>query len=365
MTTFRIAVLPGDGIGTEVMDAGQRVLEHAASRGGLAFEWTSFDWSCERYTTHGAMMPDDGLDQLAGFDSIFLGAVGYPGVPDHVSLWGLLIPIRRTFKQYVNLRPVRLLRGIDSPIRALAEDPDDLLDFVCVRENNEGEYSEVGGRLYRGTPDELAVQESVFTRRGVERVMRYAFELADGRGGQLASATKSNGIIHTMPFWDEIFAELAGSYPRVTTAQYHIDALAALFVQDPRRFDVVVASNLFGDILTDLGAAVVGSIGIAPSANLNPEREHPSMFEPVHGSAPDIAGQGIANPIGQVWSGSMMLDHLGHPQLGEAVLEAVQIVLDAGLRTRDLGGTATTDEVTDAICDALDDVEIHPDGTRG
>jgi tartrate dehydrogenase/decarboxylase/D-malate dehydrogenase len=355
MNTHRIAVLPGDGIGAEVMRAGQQVLERAGARHDISFDWTTYDWSCERYATDGAMMPPDGLDQLAEFDSIYLGAVGYPGVPDHVSLWGLLIPIRRRFQQYVNLRPIRLLRGVTSPIRGLGDDPDDRLDFVCVRENNEGEYSEVGGRMYRGTPDELAVQESVFTRRGIDRVMRFAFDLALRRGGGVASATKSNGIIHTMPFWDQIFAEMAVSYPGVETSQYHIDVLAALFVQDPRRFDVVVASNLFGDILTDLGAAVVGSIGIAPSANLNPERDHPSMFEPVHGSAPDIAGQGIANPIGQVWSGAMMLDHLGHETAAAEILAAIEAVLDAGIRTRDLGGTSTTVQVADAIGDALGD----------
>ena len=353
-STHRIAVIPGDGIGREVMRSGQQVLEAAGTRHGFHLDWTEYDWSCEYYTREGRMMPTDGLDRLAETDAVLLGAVGYPGVPDHVSLWGLLIPIRRTFRQYVNLRPVRLLRGLTSPLRRLGDGPGEhLLDFVCVRENNEGEYSEVGGRLYRGTEEELAVQESVFTRRGVERVMRYAFELAATRNGRLASATKSNGIIHTMPFWDQIFAELGEEHPDVETSQYHIDALAAQFVLDPGRFDVVVASNLFGDILTDLGAAVVGSIGIAPSANLNPEGEHPSMFEPVHGSAPDIAGQGIANPIGQIWSGAMMLEQLGHPEAGEAVLDAVEQVVVAGRTTPDLGGTATTEEVTAAVLDAL------------
>jgi tartrate dehydrogenase/decarboxylase/D-malate dehydrogenase len=296
------------------------------------------------------MMPENGLETLAAFDAIFLGAVGDPSVPDHVSLWGLLIPIRRAFEQYINLRPVKLLRGITSPLRSI--EPGDL-DFVVVRENNEGEYSEIGGRLYRGTPRELAVQESVFTRAGVERVQRYAFELARSRGGRLDSATKSNGIIHTMPFWDEIFRSLGAAYPDVPTREYHIDALAAMFVLDPRRFDVVVASNLFGDILTDLGAAIVGSIGMAPSANLNPEREHPSMFEPVHGSAPDIAGKGIANPVGQIWSGVLMLDHLGYAQAAVEVLDAVERVLTGTVRPADLGGTATTEEVTAAILDQL------------
>ncbi|MPZ88288.1 MAG: tartrate dehydrogenase [Nitriliruptorales bacterium] len=351
--THRIAVIPGDGIGTEVVPAAQRVLDRAGKLFGFRFAWTEFDWSCERYTRTGAMMPGDALDRLREHDQVFLGAVGYPGVPDHVSLWGLLIPIRRTFQQYINLRPVKLLRGITSPLRGVEPGA---VDFVAVRENNEGEYSEIGGRLYTGTPQELAIQEAVFTRHGVSRVLRYAFALARGRQGRLTSATKSNGIIHTMPFWDQLVGEVSAEYPEVTTAQYHIDALAALFVLDPGRFDVVVGSNLFGDILTDLGAAVVGSIGIAPSANLNPEGEFPSMFEPVHGSAPDIAGQGIANPIGQIWSGSMMIDQLGHPGAGAAVLAAVEDVLGSSdVRTPDLGGKANTAQVADAVIDALGD----------
>ncbi|MCV2489298.1 tartrate dehydrogenase [Geodermatophilus sp. YIM 151500] len=354
--THRLAVLPGDGIGREVVPAAQRVLEAVGAGHGVAFDWTGFDWGCEYYTRTGRMMPVDGLDQLRPFDAIFLGAVGYPGVPDHVSLWGLLIPIRRTFQQYVNLRPIRLLPGIESPLRGV--EPGDV-DFLVVRENNEGEYSEVGGRHYRGTPQETAVQEAVFTRFGVERVMRYSFELARSRGGRLDSATKSNGIVHTMPFWDEVFRELGSQHPDVPTREYHIDALAAMFVLDPRRFDVVVASNLFGDVLTDLGAAIVGSIGIAPSANLNPSGEYPSMFEPVHGSAPDIAGRGIANPLGQIWSGAMMLDHLGHTAAAADVLAAMEQVLgDGSVRTADLGGTATTEAVADAVIDALPD--RHP-----
>ena len=350
--SYRIATIPGDGIGNEVVPAAQRVLERAGSHFGITLEWNELEWSCEYYARTGRMMPENGLDTLREHDQIFLGAVGYPGVPDHVSLWGLLIPIRRTFRQYVNLRPITLLPGIDSPLRAV---PDGGIDFVVVRENSEGEYSEVGGRLYRGTPDELAVQEAVFTRRGVERVMRYAFDLAGRRAGLLASATKSNGIIHSMPFWDEIFRELGAEHPQMETSEYHIDALSALFVLDPGRFDVVVASNLFGDILTDLGAAIIGSIGIAPSANINPEREFPSMFEPVHGSAPDIAGTGRANPLGQVWAGAMMLEHLGHADAADAVVGAVSHVLaEAGVRTPDLGGTASTQEVTDELLTALD-----------
>ena len=351
-TTYRIATIPGDGIGAEVVPAALDVLERAGSHFGIRLEWTELEWSCEYYARTGRMMPENGLDTLREHDQIFLGAVGYPGVPDHVSLWGLLIPIRRAFRQYVNLRPVTLLPGIDSPLR---EVPEGGLDFVVVRENNEGEYSEVGGRLYRGTPEEVAIQEAVFTRRGVERVMRYAFDLARSRKGRLASATKSNGIIHSMPFWDEIFRELGADHPGVETSEYHIDALAALFVLDPTRFDVVVASNLFGDILTDLGAAIMGSIGFAPSANLNPEREFPSMFEPVHGSAPDIVGTGRANPLGQVWAGAMMLEHLGHADAAAAVMGAVSDVLaETGVRTPDLGGTASTQEVTAELLTALE-----------
>jgi tartrate dehydrogenase/decarboxylase/D-malate dehydrogenase len=343
----RIAVIAGDGIGPEVMPAGQQILTAAGDRFGFEFEWTPFDWSCEHYVRTGRMMPEDGLSQLSEFDQIFLGAVGYPGVPDHVSLWGLLIPIRRAFRQYINLRPIKLLRGIESPLRNV---PAQGIDFLVVRENNEGEYSEVGGRLYRGTPQELAVQESVFTRAGMERAMRYAIELAEHREGNLASATKSNGIIHTMPFWDEVLRELTHDRPDLRVTEYHIDALAALFVLDPQRFDVVVASNLFGDILTDLGAAIIGSIGIAPSANLNPEREFPSMFEPVHGSAPDIAGQHKANPVGQVWAGAMMLEHLGHQDAADAVMAAIEALLaETTIRTPDLGGAATTEEVTEGL----------------
>ena len=305
---YRIAVIAGDGIGREVMPEGIAAMEAAARAYGFGFQWHEFDWSCERYVNMGMMMPEDGLERLRLYDAVYLGAVGHPEVPDHVSLWGLLIPLRRGFHQYVNLRPVRLLAGVQSPLRDRA--PGDI-DFYVVRENNEGEYSEIGGRLYAGTEHEMAMQESVFTRRGCDRVMRYAFELARTRKKHVTSATKSNGIIHTMPFWDERFAAIARDYPDVKTDQYHIDILTAHFVRHPDWFDVVVGSNLFGDILSDLGPAVVGSIGIAPSGNINPEREYPSMFEPVHGSAPDIAGRGIANPIGQIWSGAMMLDHLG------------------------------------------------------
>jgi tartrate dehydrogenase/decarboxylase / D-malate dehydrogenase len=321
-------------------------------RFGITFEWQHFPWSCETYTKTGHMMAEDGIEQLKRYDAIYLGAVGFPGVPDHVSLWGLLVPIRRELHQYVNLRPVRLLKGISSPLRNRG--PEDI-DFYVVRENNEGEYSEIGGRLYRDTEFEMAVQESVFTRRGVDRVMRYAFELARTRKAKhLTSATKSNGIIHTMPYWDERFRAIAQEYNDIRTDQYHVDILAAHFVLHPDWFDVVVASNLLGDILSDLGPAVAGTIGIAPAANLNPEREFPSMFEPVHGSAPDIAGKGIANPIGQIWSGAMMLEHLGHKEAAQAIEAAIETALaNERLRTRDLGGAATTVELGKAIAEAV------------
>ena len=296
-------------------------------------------------------MPVDGLDRLRSFDAIFFGAVGYPGVPDHISLWGLLIPIRRAFHQYVNLRPARLLEGVKSP---LANHRSGEIDLMIVRENNEGEYSDVGGRLFVGTEEEMAVQQATFTRRGCDRVMRYAFELARRRRHHVTSATKSNGIIYSMPFWDERFASMSAQYADCHADRYHIDILAAHFVRHPEWFDVVVGSNLFGDILSDLSAAVVGSIGIAPSANLNPERLYPSMFEPVHGSAPDIAGKGIANPIAQIWSGAMMLDHLGEPAAARAIEKAFSSVLaQHGPRTADLGGSSTTQEVGESIAAQL------------
>jgi tartrate dehydrogenase/decarboxylase / D-malate dehydrogenase len=348
---LKIAVIPGDGIGKETVPEGLRVLDAAAKKFNLAFKFETLDWSCETYTKTGKMMPDDGLERLSKFDSIFLGAVGFPGVPDHVSLWGLLIPIRRGFKQYVNLRPVRLMKGVDTPLKNRG--PADI-DFYVVRENTEGEYSEIGGRLNRGTPDELVVQETVFTRKGVDRVLRFAFELARKRKKHVSSATKSNGIIHTMPYWDERFAVVGKDYPDVKADQYHIDILTSHFVRHPDWFDVVVGSNLFGDILSDLGPAVAGGIGIAPSANLNPEREHPSMFEPVHGSAPDIAGKNIANPIGQIWSAAMMLDHFGYADAARAVENAIETVLaEKGLKTPDLGGKASTQELGKAIAAAV------------
>ncbi|WNV77117.1 tartrate dehydrogenase [Geodermatophilus sp. DSM 44513] len=350
MTRHRIALVPGDGIGTEVLPPAEAVLEAVGRRHGLEFAFDSFDWSCQRYLAEGAMMPADGLDRIRSHDAVLLGAVGWPGVPDHVSLWGLLIPIRREFRQYVNLRPVKVLQGVPSPLRdAGAGD----VDIVVVRENVEGEYSEVGGRVGRGTPEEFAVQEAVFTRRGITRIAEYAYALAEQRGRHVTSATKSNGIVHTMPFWDEVVAEVAARHPDVRSDKEHIDALAAKLVLAPGRFDVIVGSNLFGDILSDLAAAVAGSIGVAPAGNLNPEREFPSMFEPVHGSAPDIAGQGRANPLGAMWSAAMMLDHLGHPEAGADLLAAAFGALADGVRTADLGGTADTAGYTRAVLDRV------------
>ena len=345
--SYRIALIPGDGIGKEVIPEGVRVLRQLAGGFNFTLEFEEFPYSCQHYLEHGAMMPADGIQRLSAFDAIFLGAVGAPGVPDHVSLWGLLIPIRREFDQYVNLRPVKLLPGIRSP---LADRRPEEIDFVVVRENTEGEYSTIGGRLFEGTDREVVMQQTVFTRQGVDRILRYAFEMAKSRRGKLTSATKSNGIIHTMPYWDERVAALAKDYPEVEVSQYHIDILSAHFVQHPDWFDVVVGSNLFGDILSDLGPACAGGIGIAPSANLNPEKRYPSMFEPVHGSAPDIAGKGIANPIATLWSAQMMLDFLGEGKAAEALFGAIGAVCAEGKSlTPDLGGRATTREVTDAV----------------
>ncbi|MGD2124941.1 MAG: tartrate dehydrogenase [Desulfobacteraceae bacterium] len=352
MKEFQIAVIPGDGIGKEVVPEGIRAMEALAERYQFKVQFTEFPYSCQYYLEHGAMIPKNGIQELMPFDAILLGAVGYPGVPDHVSLWGLLIPIRRQFRQYVNLRPVRLLPGLTSPLANRT--PEDI-NFYVVRENNEGEYSEIGGRLFQGTDREMAIQETVFTRRGVNRVMRYAFELARSRPKKhVTSATKSNGIIHTMPFWDECFAAVSKDFPDVTADQYHIDILCAHFVQHPDWFDVVVASNLFGDILSDLGPAVAGGVGIAPSGNLNPEREFPSMFEPVHGSAPDIAGQGVANPIATLWTVVMMLAFLEEKEASQALMNAIEAVTGEGkVLTPDLGGQAKTQQFTDAVLNKL------------
>ncbi|MGL5910688.1 MAG: tartrate dehydrogenase [Phycicoccus sp.] len=349
--TYRVAAIPGDGIGREVLPAALRVLEVAADRSGFTLELDHLDWSCERYLAIGAMMPDDGLEQVGGHDALLLGAVGDPGVPDHVSLWGLLVPIRRSFRLYANVRPARSLAGVPTPVHV---DPDRPVDLVVVRENVEGEYSQIGGRLNAGFPDEMAVQEAIFTRAGVERIARHAFALAEQRRGHLVSATKSNGIVHTMPFWDELVGEQSELHPGVTWRSEHLDALAAKLVLDPAAFDVIVASNLFGDVLSDLTAALVGGLGLAASANLDPTRRHPSLFEPVHGSAPDIAGKGTADPVGAIWAASLMLDHLGEADAGRRVLGAVESVLArTDVRTPDLGGDASTEQFTDAVIATL------------
>jgi tartrate dehydrogenase/decarboxylase/D-malate dehydrogenase len=353
MKRYSIAVIPGDGIGREVMPPALAILDKVAARHGFAIDQTHFDWSCETYKATGRMMPEDGIDQLRQHDAIFLGAVGYPGVPDHISLWGLLIPIRREFNQYVNLRPVRLLPGVPCPLRD--RQPGDI-DFWIVRENSEGEYSQLGGRFDVGRESEGVLQTALFTRRATDRILRYACDFARKLGRRrVTSATKSNGIYHSMPFWDERVDVVAADYPDLMIDKQHIDILCARFVMQPERFDVVVGSNLFGDILSDLGPGMTGTIAVAPSANINPEKDHPSMFEPVHGSAPDIAGRGIANPVGQIWSAAMMLDHLGEAQAAAAVLQAIETCLSdaAAPRTPDLGGTATTAEFGRAIEDAL------------
>lgn len=354
----RIAVIAGDGIGKEVMPEGLRVLRAAADRFDIPLAFDEFgDWCTDHYVRHGTMMPADWARQIGAHDAIFFGAVGAPDiVPDHVAVWESLIKIRREFDQYVNLRPVRLMPGVPAPLAGRR--PGDI-DFIVVRENTEGEYSSVGGRMFTGTDREIAVQQSVFSRVGVDRVLRFAFELARSRPRkQLTAATKSNGISITMPFWDERLAEMARSFPDIETRKYHIDILCAHFVQNPDRFDVVVASNLFGDILSDLGPACTGTIGIAPSANLNPERRFPSLFEPVHGSAPDIAGRGIANPIGQIWSAALLLQHLGRGEsryeaAAAEIVAAIESVLIAGPRTRDMGGTASTEELGAAIAHTI------------
>lgn len=354
-STYTVDVIAGDGIGPEVMPAAIACVDVLADAYDFDVAWRHRPWGSNYYRQHDRMMPMDGLDQLATGDAVLLGAVGAEDIPDDTTLWGLLIPIRRTFDQYVNLRPVRLLPGVSSPLATVQD-----VDIVVVRENVEGEYSEIGGRVYRGRPEEMAVQETVFTRTGVHRVAKYAADLAMTRKSRLISATKSNGIIHTMPFWDEVVAEVAASTPGLVLEKVLIDALAARLVLKPGSVDVIVASNLFGDILSDLAAAVAGSIGVAPSANLNPPRRYPSMFEPVHGSAPDIAGQGIANPVGQMWAAAMMLDHLGQPEAGTALVEAFEAALRADVRTRDLGGTATTAEFTEAVRDYCERGEHSP-----
>ncbi|MEJ1995512.1 MAG: tartrate dehydrogenase [Limibacillus sp.] len=352
---FRIAVIAGDGIGKEVMPEGLRALEAAAKKYDIGLSFDEFDFaSADYYQKHGQMMPDDWKEKIGGHDAIYFGAVGWPEVvPDHISLWGSLIQFRREFDQYVNLRPVRLMPGVPCPLAG--REPGDI-DFFVVRENTEGEYSSIGGKMFPGTEREVVVQETVMTRIGVDRILRYAFDLAKTRPRRhLTSATKSNGISITMPYWDERVEAMAENYPDVTWDKYHIDILTAQFVMNPQRFDVVVASNLFGDILSDLGPACTGTIGIAPSGNINPEGDFPSLFEPVHGSAPDIAGKGIANPVGQIWAGAMMLDHLGHAEAGAAMVKACEKILaEEALRTGDLGGKADTVTCGKAIAEALD-----------
>ncbi|WGI24225.1 tartrate dehydrogenase [Halomonas alkaliantarctica] len=354
--THRIAIIAGDGIGTEVMPEGIRALEATAKRFNIDLEFTTFEFgSCDYYLEHGKMLPDDWFEQLKGFDALFYGAVGWPDkVPDHISLWGSLLQFRRRFDQYINLRPCKLMPGIKSPLAG--REPGDI-DFYVVRENTEGEYSSVGGKMFEGTDREVVIQDTVMTRTGVDRVLKYAFELAQTRPRKkLTSATKSNGISITMPYWDERVVEMAKGYPEIAVDKFHIDILTANFVLHPDWFDVVVGSNLFGDILSDLGPACTGTIGIAPSANINPEGHFPSLFEPVHGSAPDIAGKGIANPIGQIWSGAMMLEHLGYKEAGDAMVTAIEEVLsegDATVLTRDVGGEGTTASLGKAIADAI------------
>lgn len=355
--TFRIAAIAGDGIGVEVMPEGIKVVQKAAAKYGIELEFQNFEWaSCDYYLACGKMMPDDWFEQLKGFDAIYFGAVGWPDkVPDHISLWGSLLKFRREFDQYANIRPVKLFPGVACPLAN--RKPGDI-DFIVVRENTEGEYSSVGGRVFEGTEHEFVLQESVFTRRGVDRILKYAFDLAQTRSRKyVTAATKSNGMAISMPYWDERVAAMADNYPDIKWDKQHIDILCARFVLQPDRFDVVVASNLFGDILSDLGPACTGTIGIAPSANLNPERKFPSLFEPVHGSAPDIFGKNIANPIAMIWSGALMLDFLGGgPEFRAAhdgIMQAIETVIAQGPKTRDLGGQGSTQEVGQAIADAL------------
>ena len=352
MKEFNIATIPGDGIGQEVITVGVEALQVACAKYGIKLNFTEFDWSCETYHKTGKMMPDDGIEQLKAFDAIYLGAVGYPGVPDHISLWGLLLPIRREFEQYVNLRPVRLFEGVTCPLAG--KQPGDI-DFYVVRENVEGEYSNIGGIQFEGTDDEIVVQQSIFTRKGTDRILRYAFELANSRPRkQLASATKSNGLFHSMPYWDARVEAMSENYPQVGVEKYHIDIFTANLVKKPEHYDVIVGSNLFGDILSDLGPACTGTIAIAPSANINPEKNFPSMFEPVHGSAPDIAGKGIANPIGTVWAGAMMMQHLGCDEVHDILLKAIEELLRQGeCLTPDMGGNATTISMGQTLVDIL------------
>jgi tartrate dehydrogenase/decarboxylase/D-malate dehydrogenase len=348
----RIAVIAGDGIGKEVIPPGIAALEAATKGSGMSLSFTDLPWSCDYYVKHGRMMDPDGFERLATFDAIYLGAIGSPAVPDHIAVWDLLLPLRQRFQQYVNLRPMRLLPGLVSPLanRTQAD-----IDMVCIRENSEGEYAGLGGRIHIGTPHEVAEQTGLFTRHGIERIVRYGFELAAKRPRKLlASATKSNALRHSMVLWDEVADAVGKTYPSVTARKYHVDAIAARMISHPHTLDVIVCSNLFGDILTDIGSAISGSLGIAPGANINPERTYPSMFEPIHGSAPDIMGKGIANPIGAIWAGAMMLDHLGLRTGHDRILGAIERVVASGKnRTPDLGGSATTEQLASAVCSEI------------
>ena len=352
MTTYKMALIPGDGIGPEVTAEGVRVLDAvAALDGDFRFEWTRFPWGCDYYLKHGKMMDDDGVDQLKQFDAIYLGAVGAPGVPDHISLWGLLLAIRKGFDQYINLRPVRLLKGAPCPLKNVS--PEDV-DMTFIRENSEGEYAGSGAWLYKGQPNEVVIQNGVFSRLGCERVIRYAYELARREHKTLTSISKGNALNYSMVFWDQIFAEVGKEYPDVRTHTLLVDAASMFMVRDPKRFEIVVTSNLFGDILTDLGAAIAGGLGLAAGANLNPERKYPSMFEPIHGSAPDIAGKGVANPLASIWSAAQILDFFGHEDWGRRVLDAIERLLtEKKTLTPDIGGTSSTQEVGSAVIGIL------------
>ncbi|WP_394236444.1 tartrate dehydrogenase [Niallia oryzisoli] len=355
MKTFKIASIPGDGIGPEVIQEGIKILNKVAEKdAGFQFEFTEFPWGCEYYTKHGVMMDDDGMDKLKEFDAIYLGAVGYPGVPDHISLWDLLLKIRKGFDQYVNIRPITLLEAAPCPLKDTKRED---VNMLFIRENSEGEYAGAGDWLFKGKENEVVLQNGVFSRKGTERIIRYAFETARKEGKTLTSISKGNALNYSMVFWDQVFEEISSEYPDVKTASYLVDAAAMLMIKDPKRFEVVVTSNLFGDILTDLGAAIAGGIGLAAGANINPERNYPSMFEPIHGSAPDIAGQGIANPLAAVWSASQMMDFFGYENYGESILQAIEkVLMDGTVLTTDMGGTATTEQVGDQVIRYLEEI---------
>jgi len=350
MSTYKIAVIPGDGIGPEVLKEGIKILNIISKfDSSLHFEYEYFPWGCEYYTKHGVMMDQDGIDQLKSFDAIFLGAVGFPGVPDHISLWDLLLEIRKSFDQYINVRPIKLINGATCPLKNI-ESQD--IDMIFIRENSEGEYAGAGDWLYKGKENEVVIQNSVFSRKGTERVIRYAFDVARKEKKSLTSISKGNALNYSMVFWDQVFDEVKKEYPDVKTSSYLVDAAAMLMITDPKRFEIVVTSNLFGDILTDLGAALAGGIGLAAGANINPERTHPSMFEPIHGSAPDIAGEGLANPLATIWAASQLLDHLGYERYGSIILQAIeQLLLEKNVLTPDMGGIATTENVGSKVAE--------------